>query len=190
MVFLSCQANVRTVHQLLPSTSFPIHYSTVSLTFGAIQGEVVTVPQESDQLLYLCLCNRQVKNIRWVWTCLTYLSLARFQASTIVQTRSLQVRVAMHHILVAVYRRCETAYQGPCYNPSTASPLGPVDRVFQNIVQHLLTQCATTQNSEELTYLSLTQEGGLLSWLQVSWNRGRNICIPIHFILMTCKHHQ
>jgi len=138
MVFLGCQANIRTVHQLLPSTSFPIHYSTVSQTLGAIQWEVVTVPQKSDQLLYLNLCNRQVKRIRWVLTCLTYLSLVRFQASTTVQTRSLQVWVVMHHILVAVCWHFKTAYQGPSYNPSTAPPLGPIDRVVQNIVQQLL----------------------------------------------------
>lgn len=67
--------------------------------------------------------NRQLKKIRWVLTCLTYLSLARFQASTTVQTRSLQVWVVTHHILVVVYRCFEMAYQGPSYNPSTASPL-------------------------------------------------------------------
>lgn len=151
MAFLSCQANIRIVHQLLPSTSFPIHYSTVSQTFGVIQGEVVTVPQKSDQLLYLSLCNRQVKRIRWVLTCLTYLILARFQASTTVQTRSWEVWVVMHHILVVVYWRFETAYQGSSYNPSTAPPLGPIDRVVQNIVQQLLTyivqQPRTVKNS-------------------------------------------
>jgi len=56
----------------------------------------------------------------------------------------------MHHKLVVVYRRFEMAYQGPSYNPSTASHLGPIDRVFKYIVQQLLTHCATTQNSEEL----------------------------------------
>jgi len=57
----------------------------------------------------------------------------------------------MHHILVVVYRCFETAYQGPSYNPDTASPLGPIDRVFQNIVQQLLTyivqQPRTVKNS-------------------------------------------
>jgi hypothetical protein len=180
MVFLSCQANVRTVHQLLPSTSFPIQYWRVSLTFGAIQGG--TVPQESDQLLYLCPCNRQVKEIRWVLICLTYLSLARFQASTTVQTKSLQVWVAMHHKLVVVYERFEMAYQGA--HLTTQALLHTWDQLIGCSKTLFSSYWHTFQNNPEQwrTHLSLTQEGGCL---QVSfWHRGHNTCIPIHFIFV------